>query len=111
MSVKAVIAGIAIAEDVLAMDLDELTRVASTDPLYNKLLNKIKSNTFAKTSALEDPDVRPFFNVRDRCSLYNNLIMYTFDDHTPRIVIPLKLQERVIKHLHAAHQGVTTILS
>ena len=66
MSVKAVIAGIAIAEDVLAMDLDELTRVASTDPLYNKLLNKIKSNTFAKTSALADPDVRPFFNVRDR---------------------------------------------
>ena len=98
------------AHDVLAIDLEELKRIAMTDPVYTKLLNKVKIKSFMKTSAMEDPDIRPF-NVGDRLSICDNLLMYTFEEQIPRLVIPLKLQKRVQRKLHAAHQGASTILS
>ena len=111
MSVRAVIAGISMADDVLTMNLDELTQIALRDPVYNKLLNKFKNKSFAHTTATGDPDIRSYFNVRDRLNVVDNLILYTFEEYNPRIVIPPSLQGRVCKKLHAAHQGVSTIMT
>ena len=63
MAIKAVIAGIACKNYVLAMGLDEVKQVALADTVYIKLLNKIKTKSFGKTAAIEDPEIQPFFNI------------------------------------------------
>ena len=84
------------------------------EALQQELLQKqdtLTARTYAHTTATEDPDIRSYFNVRDRLNVVDNLILYTFEDHIPRIVIPPHLQERVSKKLHAAHPGVPTIMT
>ena len=88
ISVRAVICGVLNQKEIIAIDIDELLRVSLMDPTYVKLIQKIRCNTFCKTSSLEDPEIRPYFNVRDRLNICDNLIMYTFEDHTPRLLIP-----------------------
>ena len=111
LHVKAVIGGISVQPDVLATSLDELMQVALIDPIYVKLLSKIKNNSFCKTSASEDPDIRPYFNIRDRLSICDNVIMYTYEDRVPRLLIPHELRKRVLKNLHSAHQGLSATMS
>ena len=58
----------------------------------------------------EDSDIRQYFNVRYRLGICNDIILYTFEDRAPRIVIPNCLQDSVRYNLHAAHQGLSTIM-
>ena len=96
--------------DNLSLSLEWLREAAHTDPTYKKLLDRITHQTFAKSAAEEDSDIRQYFNVRDCLSVCNDIILYTFEDCTPRIVIPRCLQSSVKKNLHAAHQGLSTIM-
>ena len=111
VSVQAVICGIFGEKDIIAVDVNELLRVAMVDSTYTKLIMKIKNKSFCKTAAMEDPELRPYFNIRDRLNICDNLIMYTYEDHIPRLLIPSKLRLGVLRNLHAAHQGLSTAMS
>ncbi len=109
--VTAVICGIFSETDIIAVDVHELLKVAMQDSTYNKLLTKIRNKSFCKTAALEDPELRPYFNVRDRLTICDDLIMYTYEDRIPRLLIPSKLRLGILRNLHAAHQGLSTAMS
>ena len=110
-SVMAVVCGIFDEKDIIAVDVKELLKVAMQDTTYTKLLSKIKNKSFRKTTSQEDPELRPYFNVRDRLSICDDLITYTFEDNAPRLLIPEQLRLGIIRNLHAAHQGLTTAMS
>ena len=73
------------------------------------LLEKVNTGTFATTQICENPEIREFFNVRDRLSVIDGLLIYTFEDKQPRIVIPTKLRPSILDHLHKANQGSTSM--
>ena len=79
--------------DKLLITTDIIKDVSKSDTQYQKLIEKIQKGSFKETQSLEDPEIRSFFNVRDRLSIINNnIIMYGFQEKPLRIVIPKALQ-------------------
>ena len=95
----------------LAITDTDLRDAAECDTQYQKVLSKVRTGGFADTSPLEEPDVREFFNVRDRLSVIDGQLMYNFEGKHPRVVIPKLLRSQVVLNLHAANQGATSILA
>ena len=62
-----------------------------------KLSATIRSG-FPSTQHQTDPTIRSFFNVRQHLWLQGHTIMFK-----DRIVIPRKLRDRCLDHLHSAH--------
>ena len=82
----------------------------NTDAQYQNLITKIKNGTFAQSFTLEEPDIKEYYNVRDRLTVVDDIVMYAYEGNELRTLIPKKLRPKMIKNLHAAHQGVTSIL-
>ena len=61
--------------------------------------------------SLEEGEIRPFFNVRKSLSVLDGVVMYGFEEKIPRVLIPSKLRQLVIRNLHSANQGSTGMLS
>ena len=80
------------------------------DDDYQFLVSKIRNKTFSDTFTLEDPRVKEFFNVRERLSIVDDVVMYAYEGNELRTVIPKKLRHQMIENIHAAHQGATSIL-
>ena len=98
-------------KDTLLITTDIIKDVSKSDIQYQKLVEKIQKGSFKETQSLEDPDVRSYFNVRDRLSIIDNIIMYGFQEKPLRIVIPKALQCKIIENLHSANQGTTSMLA
>ena len=64
-----------IASDVIAIGLDELSSVANNDEEYQVVLEKVKHNTFASERKAEQSIVKPFFNVRHRLSIVDDVLL------------------------------------
>ena len=62
------------------------------------------------SSSLEDSNIKEFFNVRERLTIVDDLIMYAFESNELRVVIPKNLRHQMIINLHAANQGATSML-
>ena len=73
------------------------------------LLEKVQQKKFAATQLAEHALIRPFFNVRDRLSVSDGLLMYRYESNPHRLVIPSTLRRNVLENLHAANQGVEAI--
>ena len=100
-------AAIVQSDDVFSTTVKEIKKVAASD----ELADTISRNSFAATRNTENDVIKEFFNVRDRLSIVDNLITYTYETGAPRLVVPKTLRKRVIQNLHAAHQGVESILA
>ena len=72
-------------------------------------MEKVKQNNFAKTLSLEEPLVKEYYNVRDRLSIVNGMLMYSFEDGVKRTVVPKACRQQMITNLHAANQGSTNM--
>ena len=98
-------------DDVIAMDLAQIKDATQLDEQYQLLLEKVSSDSFAATRAQEDPQVREFFNVRERLCIVDGLLMYSVDGKELRLVIPRDLRQQIVRNLHAAHQGASSMLA
>ena len=96
---------------VLSLSLEKLKEHSHNDTQYQRLLSKVKLGSFSNSFASEIPILKEFYNVRDRLSIVDNLVMYAFEDGNLRTVIPKDLRNQVIKQLHSANQGTTSMLS
>lgn len=54
--------------------------------------------------------MRPFYSVRDRLAVNQDLVTYTYDLGCVRLVIPEPLRLQVAANLHAGHQGLDSML-
>ena len=99
------------AEKTLSVTLESLLEASKEDEQYQELFEKVKKNTFAECMSPERPSIREFYNVKDRLSIVDNLMMYGFESGNLRLVIPKKLRHQIIVNLHSANQGSTSMLS
>ena len=100
-----------IATSMISLTIDSLKQQAASDNQYQKLASKIKNNTFAESFTLEEPLVKEYYNVRDRLRVVDDLITYSFDSNSERIVVPRQIRQELLKNLHSANQGSTSMLA
>ena len=94
----------------LSVTLDALREESEKDEQYIKLKEKLQNGSFAPTASLEEYQIKEFFNVRDRLTIVDDLIMYAFEGKDLRVVIPKNLRHQMVLNLHAANQGETSML-
>ena len=99
------------AEKTLSVTLESLLEASKEDEQYQELFEKVKKNTFAECMSAERPSIREFYNVKDRLSIVDNLIMCGFESGNLRLVIPKRRRRQIIVNLHSANQGSTSMLS
>ena len=83
--------------------IDQIQIAAENDPTYQDLLKTV-SKGFPKSKNSLRENIREFWEVRDRLSSSNNLVLLN-----RRIVIPQSLRRQVLDNLHAAHQGFNSM--
>ena len=66
-------------ESALSVTLQMLKEESINDEQYQKLRGKVESRSFAPSLSLEEPSIKEFYNVRDRLTVIDNLIMYAFE--------------------------------
>ena len=86
--------------DDLGVISPDLVRAGRADRNYMTLVNTVERG-FPGTRHLTDPGIHEFWEVWHRLSTENGLVLID-----RRIVIPLSHRKRVLRCLHAAHQGL-----
>ena len=94
----------------IGVDMIELKNIAESDGEYQALLQKVQEDGFATSKSLEEPFLKPYFAVRDRITVVDGILMYSFEDGHLRVIVPQKQRTSVLKTLHSAHQGSDGIL-
>ena len=94
------------AESVLTT-MEIVLEAGNNDSQYQTLMATLKDGNFANSQCNEKSTIREFYNVKERLSIVNGVIMYMFEDGKPRILIPRTLRTKIIDNLHAANQGST----
>ena len=61
----------------LTISAEDVKKVGKTDIQYTMLLEKVNLGTFANTQTCENANIRNYFNVKDRLSVVNGLLLYT----------------------------------
>ncbi|XP_066981686.1 uncharacterized protein [Macrobrachium rosenbergii] len=100
----------ALEQECLILDEERVKEAASKDPVYQLLAAKVAVNDWCPQKAQEVACLRQFYSVRDRLSMVEDLIVYTYEQGCPRLLIPEELRRQVITGLHAGHQGVDSML-
>ena len=95
----------------ISITMDSIRETIQSDDQYRRLYSAINNSSFAKTRAEELPQLKEFHSIKDRLSIVNGLIRYGFEGNNPRVLIPRALRNQVIKNLHAANQGSTSMLA
>ena len=94
---------IAAIRDSQLITLEQIKMAAEGDSAYQNLNNIITTGFPTSRSQLE-PQLREYWEVRDRLSSSHGLILMN-----NRIVIPYSLRKQILNNLHAAHQGQTSM--
>ena len=68
-----------IASHMVAIGLDKLSSVPNDDEEYQVVLEKVNNNTFASDRKFETSIAKPFFDVRHRLYIVDDILMYTYD--------------------------------
>ena len=82
------------------MDEETVKEAAASDPVCQLLMAKVAAGDWNPQKAQEVACLRQFYSVRDRLSLVEDLILYTYDQGYPRLLIPEGLRPQVIVGLH-----------
>ena len=93
------------ASPITATTWDLVRTATASDESLNELQNLIE-NGFPESNAEIPKDIRAYFPLREQLSTVDGVIIYN-----DRVVVPPSLRPNVIATLHAAHQGVSTMIS
>ena len=93
----------------IALKEEDIQQVATGDVVYQMLIAKVMGNDWRSSKSQEATCLRPFYNVRDRLSVSNNLVLYSYEQGPARIVIPEALRAKIAANLYAGHQGLDSM--
>ena len=79
-----------------------IAKETALDTSLSHLLNLIKQGD--ATLAHSHPSLEPFWPICESVYVQEGVILYQ-----DRVIIPLSLRRQVLQHLHAAHQGTSTM--
>ena len=85
--------------------MESLNNASKADPEYQHLIKTIQPG-FSKTRQLTPPDVQQYWEVRHRLFVYGDIVLID-----QRLMIPKKLRNKILHHLHSAHQGIIAMQS
>ena len=71
--------------------------VSKTDKQYQEILEKVKNNSFSNSAYLENANLKDFYKIKDRLSITDDCLMYTFESNYPHYIIPKELQNKVLQ--------------
>ena len=91
------------------VDEAEVRQAAAEDTVYQMLLTKILEDDWHQHMAQEVTCLRPFYGVRGRLAVMQDLITYTFKQGHVRLVVPEALRRQVAENLHAGRQGLDSM--
>ena len=97
-------------DDGVVVDEETIIMEAAKDATYRQLYSRVLKQDWPKSKALENVNLRPFFNVRERLATTGQLVTYTFGEGHVRLVVPEGLRDNVARNLHAGHQGLESML-
>ena len=103
--VACLIAAFAAVKDLSNVSMSDILRAGSSDEEYKSLLEVIAVG-FPSTRNTTSPLLRDYWSVRDRLSVHKESVLMN-----DRVVVPKALRHQVTNGLHAAHQGVSSMLS
>ena len=89
------------ADNIQLVTLTQVRQHASGDGEYQSLLQTIRKGFPSNRNDLP-ASLRPFWEVRDRLSQWDDIVMLD-----KRLVIPKDLRHQLLQSLHSAHQGCT----
>ena len=87
------------------MTTSQLQNHCKEDPTYQLLIQTITIGFPTMKNDLPNA-IRSFWEVRERLSVSDKIIL--MDDH---LVIPNNLRKNILRTLHSAHQGVSSMKS
>ncbi|XP_077969846.1 uncharacterized protein LOC144424396 [Styela clava] len=90
-----------------AITIDRLQNACQADKSH-KLLHETISSGFPPTRSATSPEVRSYWELRNRLSCFDNKIIVL---DNKRFVIPRQLRSSVLHTLHSAHQGCTNMVA
>ena len=96
--------------DTVTIDQDTVRQSAEADDTYQWLKQRIKEDSWPDSCAQEIGQLKPYFKIRDRLSMVEDIVCYAYEGGPLRLVIPTDLRKSVVRNLHAAHQGVDSML-
>ena len=82
-----------------AIGTNKIREVASTDPVFIKLKSAILMG-WPDHKSNADPDLSPFWDIRDQLHIAEGLLCYD-----SRILVPEFMQQPILNLLHESHQG------
>ena len=89
---------------------EHIQKAATDDQVYQMLIAKVLHNDWHDSKSQEATCMKPFYNVRDRLTVVNNLVIYSFEQGPARFVVPEGLRDQIAANLHASHQGLDSML-
>ncbi|XP_076049693.1 uncharacterized protein LOC143030430 [Oratosquilla oratoria] len=92
------------------LDESAVRKIAADDPVYQLLLAKVLASDWHQHKSQEVTCLRPFYGVRDRLAVIQDLVTYAFQQGCARLVILEPLRPQVAANLHAGHQGLESML-
>ena len=79
--------------------LEEIRQTQTEDDICSRVKNYCKTSW--PENARTDPDLKPYWTVRNELTIQNDILLFQ-----SRLVIPRRLQEDILSRLHQSHMGI-----
>ena len=89
--------------DIIAISLERIATETASDPTMRLLLDTIQEG-FPDDRRAANDDIAAFWTYRDSLNVTDGVILYR-----DRVVVPPSLRDKVLRILHSAHQGVSSM--
>ena len=85
--------------DMITVDQEVVRQHADNDGVYQLLRQRIEENSWPASCSEEVSELKAFFKVRDRLSMVDGLVCYSYESGPLRLVIPEALKKTRLQRL------------
>ncbi|XP_064088671.1 uncharacterized protein K02A2.6-like [Macrobrachium nipponense] len=96
----------AVEHDSCVVDEASVRHAAVSDTVYQLLMARVLAGDWANSKSQEVACLWPFYGIRERLAVVQDLVTYTFEKGNVRLVIPEPLRQQVAANLHGGYQGL-----
>ena len=80
--------------DTVTIDQDAVRQAADADDTYQWLRQRIEEDSWPDSCAREISQLKPYFKIRDRLSMVDDIVCYSYECGPLRLVIPTDLRKK-----------------
>ncbi|KAL1447039.1 hypothetical protein WDU94_005679, partial [Cyamophila willieti] len=95
-----------IEQDINLLSYINIREESQHDSVLQKVIQRVKTNSWSSSSKLVDPELKPYYFRRDELYLENGCLMWGY-----RVIVPSSLQALILSDLHHTHLGICKMKS